>query len=68
MAIGNIKTWVRLFMPGQKRPQRIDNGAFSHVVGPDQNVQPGLKFQCCVTQLAEVFYGEFSEVHEDLHP
>lgn len=42
-------------MPGQKRSQRIANGAFSYVVGPDQNFQPGVKFQFCVTQHAEVF-------------
>ncbi|MCY1459762.1 hypothetical protein D9M71_772640 [compost metagenome] len=35
MAVGDIEARVRLFMPGEKRPKRIDYSAFSYVVRPD---------------------------------
>jgi len=55
-------------MSGQEGPESIHYGAFSHVVWADENIQSRLEFQLGVTQLAEVFYGEFSQVHEGLHP
>ncbi|SPO65054.1 protein of unknown function [Pseudomonas sp. JV241A] len=68
MAVSDIETWIRLLMPGQESPKRVYSGAFAHVVGTDENIQSRLKFQLDVTQLAEIFYGEFSQVHEGLHP
>lgn len=60
MTVGYIETGIRLLMPGQEGPESIHHAAFPHIVGADENIQSRPEFQLGVTQLAEVFYGEFS--------
>ncbi len=49
VAIGDIESWVWLFMSSEKRTERIDHCAFSHIIGPDEHIQSRLKFQLGVT-------------------